>query len=294
MPHLLLTLNLLFLPHILWAQEEEYQLLAPFPGAPDASDTAGYFEALYNFLIISVGIAALLMIVVGGIWYVSSAGNQARMGTAKTIITDALLGLAVVFLAWLILNTINPDLVKGNLSRLAGDFENGEVDTGSGTNPGNCSNCVEPSGRYAIKDNGTAVCSADTCLINDELDAYLGDFGSSSPGNELHATELFPPTVPHSNTCHYDGTCLDMSFINKNLETPIEGDPAAEQNRQRQLALKIFNLINSGKQNNLRLVYEVSSQEEVTNLLSQGIVGLTPGDIIPVPGVKPHFSVYLN
>ncbi len=128
MPHLLLTLNLLFLPHILWAQEEEYQLLAPFPGAPDASDTAGYFEALYNFLIISVGIAALLMIVVGGIWYVSSAGNQARMGTAKTIITDALLGLAVVFLAWLILNTINPDLVKGNLSRLAGDFENGEVE----------------------------------------------------------------------------------------------------------------------------------------------------------------------
>jgi len=60
------------------------------------------------------------MITVGGFWYVTSAGNQAQATTAKSIITDAFLGLFVALFAFLILRTINPNLVEGGLSRLQG------------------------------------------------------------------------------------------------------------------------------------------------------------------------------
>jgi hypothetical protein len=58
------------------------------------------------------GLSALVMITIGGVMYVSSAGNQATAGTAKRIITDALVGLIMVFFTWLLLYVINPDLVK--------------------------------------------------------------------------------------------------------------------------------------------------------------------------------------
>ncbi len=71
-----------------------------------------YIVGLYKFLVAFVAIAALLMITIGGFYYITSAGNQAQAGTAKTIVKDALIGLIVVFISWLILNTINPDLLN--------------------------------------------------------------------------------------------------------------------------------------------------------------------------------------
>ena len=44
--------------------------------------------------------------------YATSAGNTSTAGSAKSIISDALLGLVVAMTAYLILNVINPDLVR--------------------------------------------------------------------------------------------------------------------------------------------------------------------------------------
>lgn len=75
---------------------------------------------IYKFLIWTVGIAALLMLTIGGFMYMTSAGNQAAAGTAKKIIRDALLGLVIVLFTWVLLNLINPDLVKINLESVTG------------------------------------------------------------------------------------------------------------------------------------------------------------------------------
>ena len=92
----------------------EYKLLESVPwGKKDTVvDFPTYVEGLYNFAVAFVAIAALLMITIGGFYYIISAGNQSQAGTAKTIIKDALLGLVVVFVTWLILKTINPDLLN--------------------------------------------------------------------------------------------------------------------------------------------------------------------------------------
>lgn len=93
----------------------EYELLQPIFTNETSSDLPTYIGYIYKFFIWAVGIAALLMISIGGFMYVTSAGNQANADTAKRIIRDALFGLTAVLLAWLILYLINPDLVNINL-----------------------------------------------------------------------------------------------------------------------------------------------------------------------------------
>lgn len=101
-----------------------YTLLEPIPGCEQGSslcagDLPTYLQALYRFAFWAIGIAALFMLSVGGFMYVTSAGNTSRMGTAKTIIADSLLGLVLALVAWLVLYIINPDLVKIKLPVLS-------------------------------------------------------------------------------------------------------------------------------------------------------------------------------
>jgi hypothetical protein len=98
-----------------------YFPLETIPGVTNKNETTNlpkYLKGLFNFGIAIVGIAALVMITIGGFWYVTSAGNASRTGTAKSMITDAILGLLVALFAWLILYTINPQLVSRGLSGL--------------------------------------------------------------------------------------------------------------------------------------------------------------------------------
>ena len=104
-----------------------YKLLETFPGFFKAGDSLNdlptLVASLYSLGIWLVGISALFMIVVGGIMYITSAGNTSRAGSAKGIIADALTGLVVALASWLFLYVINPDLVKINLSLVSvGNF----------------------------------------------------------------------------------------------------------------------------------------------------------------------------
>jgi len=116
----------------------EYKTLEAMPGvgakgsSPSMSD---YINGIYNFAVAAVVFSALLMITIGGFMYMVSAGNQAQAGTAKRIIIDALLGLVVVFTIYLILHTINPDLVSISMN-----FENMRVDINNTVNRSTISN----------------------------------------------------------------------------------------------------------------------------------------------------------
>jgi hypothetical protein len=104
---------------LIFAQEQEgqgYILLEPLPtsyGEIGGTDLAGYLEWLFTFAISIAGILAVLMIVIGGMQYITAYGNPSRIENAKNRITQALIGLLLAVSAWLILYTINPDLVKG-------------------------------------------------------------------------------------------------------------------------------------------------------------------------------------
>jgi hypothetical protein len=60
------------------------------------------------------------MIGLGGFTYMASAGNTYMIKRGKGMITDAIVGLVVALLIWLILNIINPDLVNLTIDPLPG------------------------------------------------------------------------------------------------------------------------------------------------------------------------------
>jgi len=75
------------------------------PALPD------YIVAIFNFALMSIGIICLGAFIYGGFSYLTSAGSPSAMNDAKDRIFSALLGLIILFSAWLILHTINPELV---------------------------------------------------------------------------------------------------------------------------------------------------------------------------------------
>ncbi len=73
-----------------------------------------YFSLLFNTLIGLAGGISVLIIVVSGLQYIISEVPGVKTG-AKGRITEALVGLVLALSAYLILYTINPDLVNLNL-----------------------------------------------------------------------------------------------------------------------------------------------------------------------------------
>lgn len=95
-----------------------YCLLAPLPGVGDETgyvDTSSgiekYINSLIRLVLGLITVLSVLMIVVGGIEYMSTVNIGEKEG-AKHRITQALLGLMVAIGSYAILNTINPNLVN--------------------------------------------------------------------------------------------------------------------------------------------------------------------------------------
>jgi hypothetical protein len=81
---------------------------------PSAVSTAtggqGSFRQLaltiVNFFLTFLGLIAVVMIIYGGFLYVTAAGNQEKIESAKKIIMYAVIGIVVILLSFAIVNTI--------------------------------------------------------------------------------------------------------------------------------------------------------------------------------------------
>ena len=100
-----------------------YQLLAPLPDVSggleeiDTNDPAAlgkYFNLIFSLFIGVASVLAVIMIVIAGIQYMSTDAVTGKEEGKKKI-QDAILGLVLILGAWLILHTINPDLVNLSL-----------------------------------------------------------------------------------------------------------------------------------------------------------------------------------
>jgi len=143
----------------------DYTPLEKIPGSDTVTSKAidfyTYVSAIYKFGIWAVGFVALFMLVFGGYTYITSAGNNSSMETAKRIITDAIVGVIMALTAYLLLYVINPDLVKmKKLAPVAGvAAPTTTTPTGApqppGTQGGNC-NYTQPTA-------GQDICAGVSC-----------------------------------------------------------------------------------------------------------------------------------
>jgi hypothetical protein len=87
------------------------------PGAPGTegvggSSIANYIKAIYQYAVGSVGILAAIVMMFGGILWITAGGNPGRVENAKSWIFAALTGLVIALTSYMILYMINPALVK--------------------------------------------------------------------------------------------------------------------------------------------------------------------------------------
>lgn len=93
--------------------EIEYPWEPPQPG-----NLPEYVVYIYRFAIWGSGIVAMLMIIIGGVLYMTSMEDPEKKKDARDRIKSALFGLLLLFGIYIILNTINPELTIARLPQV--------------------------------------------------------------------------------------------------------------------------------------------------------------------------------
>src|SRR3989344_690884 len=104
-------------PNVLPPQPPPAQPPLNQPPAPIANPKATNFQDLisnaFNYAIMLVGIAVFIMILWAGFLWLTSTANPGNIATAKGYISNAIFGGILLLSSYVILYTINPDLVGG-------------------------------------------------------------------------------------------------------------------------------------------------------------------------------------
>lgn len=123
---------------------DEY--LAPLPGlsTTGSSTLGGFLQSLFTVMIMLAGILAFIMLIVYGIMHatVEAVGLKVQ---AKEKMWNAIFGLVMALGAWVILNTINPNLAsnlsitipKATFDDVSPEWQNGNAPVGTNIASGN-------------------------------------------------------------------------------------------------------------------------------------------------------------
>lgn len=72
------------------------------------------FKTISNVLLFVIGAVSVIMLIIGGIRYTISQGDQGAVGNAKNTILYAVIGIVVAILAYAIINFVISSFVPGN------------------------------------------------------------------------------------------------------------------------------------------------------------------------------------
>ncbi len=75
-------------------------------GSGDENELNKLISAIVNILSLIVGIVAVIMIIVGGFRFITSGGDAGQVGSAKTTVVYAIIGLIIVALSQVIVRFV--------------------------------------------------------------------------------------------------------------------------------------------------------------------------------------------
>ncbi len=234
------SLSLLTVARVFAQTPSGYQYTPLVPSAPYVNQATGkvdvgsFVTTAIQTMIAVAGVLSVIFIMIGGIQYMTTDSFGGK-GNAKSTIQHAIFGFLLAIGAYVILYTINPNLLSFNLT--PAPIPGGAIDTsGLGTNTGGTlptGNPICTNGHCSAYDSGcitncTAVtnlpmktgqaCSNDPCFLNSDLINKLQSFNTAMGNTPWQITEAFPPTVDHDSSCHNPGNsnsgqCADISLI---------------------------------------------------------------------------------
>lgn len=73
---------------------------------------ADYIQGIYQYGLTTISILAVITLMIGGIIWITAAGNQEKVGEAKKWISGSLFGVLIAFTSYLILDFVNPALTE--------------------------------------------------------------------------------------------------------------------------------------------------------------------------------------
>jgi hypothetical protein len=82
----------------------------------DTASLGTIFKNVVNILLYVIGALSVIMLIVGGIRYATSAGNSNSVTAAKSTIMYALIGLVIAVLAYAIVNFVLTSISTGSAS----------------------------------------------------------------------------------------------------------------------------------------------------------------------------------
>lgn len=211
-------------------------------------------QNIINFFVAAAAFIAVAIFAYAGFLMLTAAGDTGKISTARGMFTNVVVGLVIVLAGWLIIDTVMKWAFQGTtegeegspLYEAAKEWGFGPWNeikcavlapykpstsgmgqpggTGVGVVPGpgpgstpapsaGCSTC------QTIDTSIVACKSAASCTIDAGYAAQLYTLAQAQDIPKLTVTEAYPPTREHQNQCHYDGTCTDIAFSDRNFTT---------------------------------------------------------------------------
>lgn len=84
-------------------------------GITSESSVTGFILRVINIALALAGLIAVFFLILGGFRYITSMGNEETTGQAKKIILNAIIGIVVIILSFVIIRVISNALANGNL-----------------------------------------------------------------------------------------------------------------------------------------------------------------------------------
>lgn len=108
---------------------KQYTLLAPLPFANEKGQVTidTYIPGVFNLAIGIAGVLAVLMIIIGGVEYITTDAIQGKTD-GKARIQNALWGLLLALVSYILLHTINPKLTMFDLNVKTTTIQNNNLD----------------------------------------------------------------------------------------------------------------------------------------------------------------------
>lgn len=202
---------------------------------PTASEFDDLIGSAFNYAIIFVGLSVFIMILYAGFLWMTSAANPGNISTAKKMISNAILGAILLLSSYVILYTINPELVGGRF-----DIQGIEIvpfipdpvppPPPTGGNIDACQSCTAYPGRTTSTYQRTLRCVGAYENLTQGTGIGLNNSGVTCPygvsemrlrlanlknrtdnaGVSWLISEGFPPTVNHSSSQHSNGQAVDI------------------------------------------------------------------------------------
>ncbi len=171
------------------------------PVCVNSPGSAFCVQNLFVFSVALAGVFAIFMCIIAG--YMFAFGDLKAVERAKELLKATLVALIVAFSVYVLLSAVDPSLTSFKQQPAKVEEQTQKPEDLTAIEP-RCSDCVN------VVDMGIPIASWSNVYVNRSLAQKLKALYDLN--KEWRITEAYPPTVDHINTCHRNGTCVDIGI----------------------------------------------------------------------------------